>query len=472
MKKTLRTVLMVTAPLASLMTLALGLRIGAEAGVHAVSVSATPRSPSVSHGYLRLTAYYDETGVKETVELAELVVTVHVRDNDQVETTKTNTDGILDVPVELPADIGDDEELLVRVNRKAEPFPLVEGRIKASVLAPEKNTSTLGYRALRPTKQAGDIVVDLSVPDGRVAAEANTRAFVRMRRDGAPPANPKVELAPEGGMEGSVVRVCPKEGMAELSLVATFPITGIGIVVTDGEGADKKNGEWFGAVPVAMGAPRVQLPASEPADVPFHVEVRASNARAGVYVVIDDAKGRAFSDYKPLHVTTSGAESATVDVPALPEGLYFLTASGDPKAIDALDSSAVARPFLVRKSPPDVCSLLDALTPAAAPLKRVPVLDGLYVRRQGDRQKKRRGLFLGILSLTVASLLEIVLLLSAAKDARSDLAARMSEVLNEDEAAGIDADERRSSSVPRMAIAILIGLLGFALIGAFVISRV
>ncbi len=472
MNKTVRTVIMVTAPLASLMTLALGLRIGAEAGVHAVSVTATPRSSSVSRGYLRLTAYYDETGVKETVELTELMVNVRVRDAEQNTATRTNTDGIVDVPVELPADIRDDEEILVRVNRSAEPYPLVEGRIKASVLAPEKSAETLGYRALRPTKQVGDIVVDLSLPDGRVAAEANTRAFLRMRRDGASPANPKVELSPEGGMDGSLVRICPKEGVAELSLVATFPITGIGIVVTDGDGADKKKGEWFGAVPVAMGAPRVQLPASEPAGAPFHVEVRASNARAGVYIAIDDAKGRAFSDYKPLRVTTTGAESATVDVPALPEGLYFFTASGDPKAIDSLDSSAVARPFLVRKTPPDVCSLLDALTPTAGPIKRTPVLDGLYVRRQGDRQKKHRGLFLGLLSLTVAALLEIVLLLSAAKDARADLAARMSEVLDEDEKRGIDADEKRSSGLPRMAVAILIALLGFALIGAFVIWRV
>ena len=472
MRKTLRTVIMVTAPLASLMTLALGLRIGAEAGVHAVSVTATPRSPSVSRAYLRLTAYYDETGVKETVELTELVVNVRLRDADQTSITSTNTDGIIDVPVELPADLADDEDIQVRVNRKAEPYPLVEGRIKASVLAPEKSTEPLGYRALRPTKQIGDITVDLSLPDGRLPAEANTRAFVRMRVNGAPPSNPKVELAPEGGMDGSVVRVCTKEGVAELSLVATFPITGIGVVVTDGDGANKKRGEWFGAVPVAMGAPRVQLPASEPANVPFHVDIRASNARAGVYVVVDDAKGRAFTDYKPLHVTTSGAESATVDVPALPEGLYFLTASGDPKAIDALDSSAVARPFLVRETPPDACSLLDSLTPAAGPTKRTPVLDGLYVRRQGDRQKKRRGLFLGILSLTVAALLEVVLLFSAAKDARADLAARMSEVLDDDEARGIDADEKRSSGLSRMAVAVLIALLGFALIGAFVIWRV
>ena len=42
-----------------------------------------------------------------------------------------------------------------------------------------------------------------------------------------------------------------------------------------------------------------------------------------------------------------------------------MTASGDPKAIDALDSSAVARPFLVRKDAPDACSLIDALLPAA-----------------------------------------------------------------------------------------------------------
>lgn len=472
MNKTLRTVIMVTAPLASLMTLAFGLHIGAEAGVHAVAVSATPRSPSVSRGYLRLTAYYDETGVKETVELTELTVTARVRDKDQVTTTRTSADGIVDVPVELPADIGDDEEILVRATRKEEPYPLVEGRIKASVLAPEKGAEPPAYRALRPTKQVGDIVVDLSIPDGRLAAEANTRAFVRMRVNGGPPANPKVELAPEGGMDGTVVRVCPKEGLAELALVATFPITGIGIVVTDGDGPDKKKGEWFGAVPVAMGAPRVLLPYSEPAGAPFHLDVRASNARAGVYVMIDDAKGRAFADYKPLRVTTSGAESATVDVPPLPEGLYFLTASGDPKAVDALDSSALARPFLVRKTPPDPCSLLNALTPTAGPIKRTQVLDGLYVRRQGDRQKKRRGLFLGLLSLTVAALLEIVLLLSAAHDARADLAARMSEVLDEGEAASIDADTKRSRGVPRMAIAILIALLGFALIGAFVVWRV
>jgi hypothetical protein len=469
--KTVRTVIMVTAPLASLMTLAVGLRIGAEAGVHAVAVTATPRSPAVSRGYLRLTGYYDETGVKETVALSDLTVTVRVRESEQVIATATNADGIVDVPVELPGDIKDDEGIAIRVMRKSEPFPLVDGRITASVFAPERG-EPLGYRALRPTKQTGDIVVDLSIPDGRVASETSTRAFVRMRAGGAVPPSLKVELAPEGGMDGSLVRICEAQGVAELALVATFPITGIGVVVTSGEGSEKKKGEWFGAVPVAMGAPRVKLPASEPANTPFKVEITASNARAGVYVMVDDARGRAFADYKPLRVSTNGAEAAMVDVPPLPEGLYFFTTSGDPKAIDALDSSAVARPFLVRKELPDVCSLLDSLAPAAAPIKRTPVLDGLYVRRQGDRQKKRRGLFLGILSLTVAALLEIVLLLSAAKDARADLAAHMSEVLDEDEARGIDADERRASSVPRMAVAILIAMLGFALIGAFVIWRV
>jgi hypothetical protein len=471
LNKTVRTAIMVTAPLASLMTLAFGLHIGAEAGVHAVMVSVTPRSPSVSRGYLRLTAYYDETGVKETVALSDLTVTVRVRDKEQVTATQTNADGIVDVPVELPADLTDDEELLVRVRRAGEPFPLVEGRLKASVFAPEAAADAPRWHALRPTKQTGEIVLDLSVPDGRVAAETATRAFVRMRVGGAPPKNAKVLLTPEGGMDGSIVRVCP-QGFAELSLVATFPVTGIGIVARDGDGADEKKGEWFGAVPVAMGAPRVKLPASVPAGKPFELEVTASNARSGVYVVIDDARGRAFADYRQIRVTTSGAEAAKLDVPPLPEGLFFLTASGDPKAIDALDSSAVARPFLVRSEPPDACALMDALLPAVAPVKRAAALDGLYVRRQGDRSKKRRGLFLGIFSLTVAALLEIVLLLSASKDARADLAAHMSEVLDEVDARGIDQDEKRTSSVPRMGIAILIAMLGFALIGAFVVWRV
>ena len=48
----------------------------------------------------------------------------------------------------------------------------------------------------------------------------------------------------------------------------------------------------------------------------------------------------------------------------------------------------------------------------------------------------------------------------------------MSAILDEDEARGIDQDEARSSGVPRLAVAILIALLGFTLIGAFVIWRV
>jgi hypothetical protein len=469
--KTLRTVIMVTAPLASLMTLALGLRIGAESGVHAAMVSVSPKSTKTTRGWVRVVAYYDESNVKETVELNDLVVVVRVRGAETKWAGATNFDGIVDVPVELPADLRDDESIQVTVRRTTEPYPLADGRVSAALFAPDKSAEPPRVRAVRPTKREGAIALDLSIPDVRLSAEASTRAFVKMRIDGSPPKAPKITLAPEGGIDATLVNTCP-DGVAELALVATFQITGLGVKVKDGEPGSEKTGDWFGALPIAMGAPRVHLPTSEPAGKPFDVDVVASNARSGVYVVVDDAEGRVYSDFQPIKVTQSGAQRATFHVPALPEGLYFMTASGDPKAIEALDSSAVAHPFVVRKEAPDACALYDALLPQMAPTKRTDVLDGLYVRRQGDRAKKRRGLFLALFSLAVAAVLEIVLLVSASRDARADLASQMKDVLDEEDAKAIDLDSQQKKAVPRLLVAVLIALLGFTLIGAFVVWRV
>jgi hypothetical protein len=473
MNKTLRTVIMVTAPLASLMTLALGLRIGAEAGVHAAMVSVTPKSGKTTRGYVRVVAYYDESNVKETVALDDLAVVVRVRGAETKWSGATNPDGIVDIPVELPGDLREDEAIDVTVRRTTEPYPLANGRVSAALFFPDKSAEAPRVRAVRPTKREGAIALDLTIPDVRLSPEVPTRAFVKMRIDGTAPKAPRVTLAPEGGIESSLVRTCP-DGVAELALVASFSITGIGVTVKDGDAGSggEKTGEWFGALPVAMGAPRVHLPTSEPAGKPFDVDVVASNARSGVYVVVDDAEGRAFSDFQPIRVTQSGAQKATFHVPALPEGLYFMTASGDPKAIDALDSSAVAHPFVVRKEPPDACALYDALLPQMQPTKRTDVLDGLYVRRQGDRAKKRRGLFLALFSLAVAAVLEIVLLVSASRDARADLASQMKDLLDEEDAKAIDLDAKESKGVPRLLVAVLIALLGFTLIGAFVVWRV
>jgi hypothetical protein len=173
--------------------------------------------------------------------------------------------------------------------------------------------------------------------------------------------------------------------------------------------------------------------------------------------------------------------TASLRSPRLAPGLYWAVASDDPMGAAQLGPGTSTSPFFVARAdeealsfgtdrsvcmPPsgaqDVArtvSLCLALA-ATAPVPRWKVLDGFQVQHAREGEKRARGLALAVGALVVAALLEAVLLLRAAAASRARLRALAD--------AGATLQPLRGSRVVAVVAALLVALLGFALLAAFV----
>jgi hypothetical protein len=244
-------------------------------------------------------------------------------------------------------------------------------------------------------------------------------------------------------------------------------------------GPDGKTGDWAGALFVSPGA--AQIVARDryaPEEQPL-LDVVVPNVRRIAYLEIDDARGRAWGAALPLETSDGAMPRAGVRAPKLAPGLYWAVASSDPTGAAQLGPGSIARPFFVAESdeaalafgtdaecspprdPREVHRVLGvclALAGATA-IPRWTALDGFAEKRSRDARRRARGLSIALGAIAVAMLLETLLLLRAAHGARVRLLASTSE---EREALG--APGGRAGNV---GIALLVALLGFALLAAF-----
>jgi hypothetical protein len=90
----------------------------------------------------------------------------------------------------------------------------------------------------------------------------------------------------------------------------------------------------------------------------------------------------------------------------------------------------------------------------------------MATRGAGNRSRHRAGLFIGLVSLFAAAVLEILLLTAASREARAALLL-----------AELDGDEAQADRVTArspgggLVIGILVALLGFALLSALMIAK-
>jgi hypothetical protein len=164
--------------------------------------------------------------------------------------------------------------------------------------------------------------------------------------------------------------------------------------------------------------------------------------------------------------------------PRLKAGLYWATSADEPVGASALGPGTLARPFFVARTDeealsfghdPDACTLphdgretgraVDTCLAmaTASPVARWIALDGFAAARIRDAERHARGLAVALGGVAVAVLLEAALLL------RSAGAAQVSEG---DSVPGARLDGPRRWSI---AVALLTGLLGFALLAAFLV---
>jgi hypothetical protein len=384
---------------------------------------------------------------------------VHARaanGREAIWTGDTNADGVAEIRLDLPGvERGDAVDLdVTATTTTGVAETLAHGRVAWDDGAWMNATPGPFVRA---SKREGAMAIDVAILGERLVARVPTPLFVRAtsRDDGHPIADVTITPEPEPGLDMSAVRATTcANGWAKLD---ASPVMFAAALSLHARTADGRVGEWFGELPVAPGAMDAHVTGAK-SGAPAHFDVRAPSERTA-YVEIDDDLGRAFGATATLRSSAAGAV-AGFDAPPLGAGLAWIVTSSEPRGAETLGGATLARPFLVMGDgmPPgapnenDACAVgaYLALHPAGG-FHRWVALDGFPGREAGNIARRKRGLGIALSSLAVASMLEVLLLVQATRRGR----------------AGV-TDVR---DVANVVIVILLGVLGFGLLAALLLSR-
>jgi hypothetical protein len=476
-----RKIIQVAAPLVAIATLMIGLRIGAGDAVRAVIVTGAPSAKTPPSGKTRLAwqllSFREESGVRETITLRGLTVTARAKGQEARWQGDTNVDGVAELSFEFEGDPGKEIELEVRA--EGDPMPLASG--SAEIPAPKPSFGEPSGGALSPNKREGPIDLDLIIETGRLVTGFPTPVWIHVVPPaGIAPDSVTLEAEPEVGLD---VAEAPKKpcanGWTEMRATALGHVVGISIKATSGDA----KGFWFGALPVAAGAFFPSIDRVVPEDKETTAVLIAPNPRNVVYAEVDDERGRAIAaglDVKTDADADAGDATprARFTIPPLAPGLHWLIVSGEPRGGEKLRGATVARPFLVG-APPAGASLTARIGDAeracdvgpylaqhpTSGLTRYISLDGFPARNQKNRERHRTGMFIAMVSLVAAAILEVLLLAAASREARIQL--QLAE-LDEDAPA-----EKVTAKPPGggLAIGLLVAILGFALLAALLVMK-
>jgi hypothetical protein len=450
----------VLVPLAAVATLALGLHVGSTPPVRAAIVFGAPPAKERAGLAWQIVTILDDRGVREAIELPHVSLVARSKGRQAHWEGSTNSDGVAEVWLDLPGvSAGDPVSLEVRA--PDEKTSLAEGM--ASWPADVTLEPAAGPVFVRPSKQTGELRIEVAVFGGRLAPGFASSLWVHVRdaATGRGAAAATIEADPDPGLSVSMSRAtADTEGWAELAVTAEIHVVALGLRAS-GSGAtgSKGKGEWYGSLPIAPGGSFVPMPMTIPPGGPHTFDVLIPTVLPRIYVEIDDAVGRAFASWLPVERGQT-APHAVFNAPPLMPGTYWLVTSGDPRGAETLGGMAIARPFVVATpdDPPraPLGPRLATLTPPR--FSRFVALDGLPAKRSADGGRHRRGVSLAFGSLLVAAVLETLLVLRTVRRSRSELAA-VAEVAGEPKA----RLEQRFSAAS-VLIGLLIALLGFALL--------
>jgi hypothetical protein len=506
--KRLRSVLKVGAPLVAILTLMIGLRIGAGVAVRAAVVFGAPPGRPAPDGKTRLAwqilTFVDDRGVKETVPVAGLTVLARSRGREAHWSGASNGDGIAEVALEMDGlSYGDPVELEVRADD--EKAPLAKGTATWGEPKEDRGTSTANGGYARPTVRNGIVGLDVMVEGERLIAGFPTSVWVHattppgMANGGLP-----IEADPEPGLLVAKDRTTTcGAGWAELAMTAQAHVTGSAFVAyrpkagTEasadasadagadagasadagreggaGAGGPHPVGRWFGALPVAAGAFYISVDRTLEANKAATAVLVAPNPRDVVYAELDDVRGRVVAG--ALAVKTEGGDPtprARFELPPLAAGVYWLVVSGEPRGAEHMAGAAVSRTILVGDQRGvdvhDACNVGPWLAQRPATgFPRWLALDGLPVRSAENRSRHLLGLLIGVLSLLAAGILETLLLVAASREARVSL-----------QLAELDEDDPSATKVTAktpgggLVVAVLIVVMGLALLAVLLIAK-
>jgi hypothetical protein len=458
--------LLVLTPVVALTAVALGLRFGAGELVQAAIVYGAPLSKGGTGLAWQVVALRESSSGREP--MAGCTVDVLARTGDRVERWQgvTNEDGVAEALLALPSDAG--VELEVRAGGSL----LAKGEALAAA-APAPPSPASPWMAF--ARREGAIELDVAVLGQRAAPGFPARIWVRAT-DGtthAPVTDATIEIESASLVPAAPGARTDSRGWADL---AATPI-GLAVEATlQARGTQGREGRWSGGLHMSPGAVALETRPRWAPDEEPEIHVVAPFARTTVYVEVDDAHGRAWATVVPLLAQRDAIPRAVVHAPKLAPGLYWAVGASAPAGAAGLGPGTIVRPFFVAASdeaalsfgtdwaacspPRDVRETARAVgsclaVSAARPVPRWVALDGFAAQHARDGERRALGLAVAVSAIVVASLLEVVLLLRAAASANARLLA--------------DAGRKPDARAWRVAVALLVALLGFALLAAFLV---
>lgn len=463
-----RTWLVVTAPLVAIATLMIGLRVGAGDEFHAaliyVAAPSKPGPDGATTYAWQIMTYLEDRGVRETIAMKDLSATARTFDGQEAHWEgESNADGIAEVSfafAKTPAKIG------LEVRKKGEKEPLALGiiDINDAPIPQHASPQEVDHWGLQPSQKSG-VPLQVFVEGESIAVGVKTSVWVRL-----PPPAKSVHAASEVGVDFDAAEATPVcDDWVELHATALGQTAGATLEARDAQGAVV--GKWYGLLPTAPGAFEVITPRVVTAG--DTLRFIAPNPRTTAYVEVDDEQGREFGAVLPLAVREGSPMPQTELVlpKTLLPGRHWLVVSGNPRGAEKMSGATLARSFVLGSkdeqaaaaTPEAQCRLgVEAAHRVATGFPRVLAIDGIATRGAKNRARHRQGLFIGLLALAAASLLEVLLLTAAAREARHALELAQNE----------NAEQMtRKPAAGGLVVALLVAVLGFALLAALMIAK-
>jgi hypothetical protein len=449
--------LLVLTPAVAMTAVAIGLRLGARAAVRAAIVYGAPAA-AADRGLAWQVAVFDEDqGAREPVTGLDVTVLARAADASAQWHGVTSADGVAEARLELPH--SDRLELEVRSAGAA----LAQGDVQRAAPAREPRAAQTGW--LRFARREGSILLDVAAFGQRVAPGFPAELWVRATdaRTQAPIADVAVTLDSDTSLAlGPTSLATARTDSRGWARILATPV-GLAVTVTlHAHSPDARSGDWIGGLFMSPGAPSLDVTRRAEPGASIAIAVTMPTVRNAAYVEIDDAAGRAWAATAAPTPQADGTSAASLQAPGLAPGLYWAVAAADPASAASLGAGTITRPFFVASSdeaalalgtdraacaPPrdpretggavSACLALSAIAPVA----RWTALDGFAVQRALSREARAKGLAVALGALAVAILLEAALLLRAGAGGRGRT----------------------------VALAVLVGLLGFALLAAFIV---
>jgi len=465
--------LLLATPVVAAAAVALGLRLGASGSARAAIVRGAPASAAGTGLAWQVAAFDAGPVAREPLAAAPLTVVARLGGHEAARWTGvTNGEGVAEalLPIENVAGLS--------LEVRSVDALLARGPVEMDPARPRRAEGVWMLFARRD----GPIALDVAVPGGRVAPGFPASVWIRATLESthAPVAGAVIDLQQDASLSfaRSTART-DSRGWAEVTTTPAGLALSFSFTARTQEGL---TGEWVGGLQAAPGGAWIRVRERYGTNEGPEIEIVAPSSRASAYLEVDDARGRAWATTLTFASAGQGAPTAFARAPPLAPGLYWAVVASDPSGAEQLAPSASVRPFFVAPSDEaalrlgpdpgecvaerDVREMPRALSAclAVAPFAAVPrwtALDGFDGRRGLDRQRRDRGLAVAVGALALAGMLELLLLLRAATRSAAHFPAELS--------AAAPPRVISSAGAGRVALALFISLLGFALLAVFLL---